>query len=96
MSAASTISTEILPPAWNAAVRAIERIGVQGPFCAFPAGHGRWQYSAGNALTTAGVTAVRGIDSLGWTPAETLETYLRLRPFAEDWDAPGMEAYDAL
>jgi hypothetical protein len=48
------------------------------------------------ALTSAGVTVVRGIDSLGWTPAETLETYLRLQPFAEDWGAPGMEAYDAL
>ena len=48
------------------------------------------------ALTTAGANVVRGIDSLGWTPAETLETYLRLQPFAEDWSVPGMEVYDAL
>ena len=25
---------------------------------------------------------------------EALETHLRLRNFAEDWDAPAMEAYD--
>lgn len=29
-------------------------------------------------------------------PARPLETCARLRSFAEDWDAPGMEAYDAL
>ncbi len=25
---------------------------------------------------------------------EAMETHLRLRNFAEDWDAPGMEVYD--
>jgi hypothetical protein len=33
---------------------------------------------------------------LGWTAIEALETHLRLRNFAEDWDALGMEAYDDL
>jgi hypothetical protein len=27
---------------------------------------------------------------------EVIETRMRLRVFEEDWDAPGMEAYDAL
>ncbi len=36
------------------------------------------------------------IRDLHWTAVETLETYLRLKPFEEDWNAPGMEGYDAL
>ena len=33
---------------------------------------------------------------LGWTAAEIAETHYRLIAFKEDWDAPGMEAYDEL
>ena len=40
-------------------------------------------------LTTPGK-----INQLGWSEVETAETHLRVRSFAEDWDAPGMEAYD--
>ncbi len=36
------------------------------------------------------------ISNLGWTEAETKETYYRLIAFKENWDAPGMEAYDEL
>jgi hypothetical protein len=36
------------------------------------------------------------IDDLGWSEAETKETYYRLLSFKEDWEAPGMEAYDEL
>ena len=36
------------------------------------------------------------ISNLGWTQEEAADTYHRLRSFAEDWDAPGMERYDAL
>jgi hypothetical protein len=32
--------------------------------------------------------------SLNWTQAEMLETRLKLRRFADDWDAPGMDAYN--
>lgn len=48
------------------------------------------------ATTTANdpSSGVRGIDALGWTQIEALETRLRLSSFAEDWDAPGMDAYD--
>jgi len=41
-------------------------------------------------------TTPRKIDQLGWSKPEAIESYLRLRNFAEDWDAPGMEAYDAI
>jgi hypothetical protein len=36
------------------------------------------------------------IEDLGWSPEETKETYYRLLNFKEDWEAPGMEAYDDL
>ena len=36
------------------------------------------------------------VASLGWSMEEVIETRMRLRVFEEDWDAPGMEAYDAL
>ncbi|GAH80460.1 unnamed protein product [marine sediment metagenome] len=36
------------------------------------------------------------ISDLGWTREQALETYLRFRTFKEDWEAPGMEAYDEL
>ncbi len=53
-------------------------------------------YVPGNALTTASILPTHSLDSLGWTREEALETYHRLRVFAEDWDAPGMELYDRL
>ena len=36
------------------------------------------------------------IRDLGWSRKEALETHYRLESFKEDWDAPGMEAYDEL
>ena len=36
------------------------------------------------------------VATLGWSMEEVIETRMRLRVFEEDWDAPGMEAYDAL
>ncbi len=33
---------------------------------------------------------------LGWSAEQAADTYYRLRPFADEWDAPGMDAYDAL
>lgn len=36
------------------------------------------------------------IEALGWTPREALETRIRLNSFAEDWNCPGMEAYDEM
>lgn len=54
-------------------------------------------YRAGASATiNAPSTVVRDIDTLGWAAIEALETRMRLASFAEDWDAPGMDAYDDL
>lgn len=39
-----------------------------------------------------------GVDlkARGWTEREAAETRARLKSFETDWEAPGMEAYDAL
>lgn len=36
------------------------------------------------------------IFDLGWTREEAQSARLAMRSFEEEWDAPGMEAYDAL
>ena len=36
------------------------------------------------------------IHELGWSEEEVKETYYRFLTFQEDWEAPGMEAYDEL
>lgn len=46
--------------------------------------------------TTGGPRQALLVSALGWSREEAQETYLRLRSFEEDWDAPGMEAYDDL
>lgn len=54
-------------------------------------------YVLGNSSTiTAHTTGLPRIEQLGWSTLEALETHLRLQNFADDWDAPGMEAYDDL
>jgi len=39
-----------------------------------------------------------GVDLVarGWTEQEAADTRARLKSFEADWEAPGMEAYDAL
>ncbi|MBI5193328.1 MAG: hypothetical protein HZA08_07810 [Nitrospirae bacterium] len=34
--------------------------------------------------------------NLGWTESQANETRARLKSFEEDWNAPGMDAYDVL
>lgn len=92
MLATTTFEIDI-PHAWNTAVQEIQRVDANdkpraGIERIFSVG-----YLAGNAVTTSPV-AERSIAALGWTQAEALETYLRLRSFAENEDAPKMEAYD--
>jgi hypothetical protein len=36
------------------------------------------------------------VSNLGWSAEEVQETRARLAAWEEDWDAPGMEAYDTL
>lgn len=46
--------------------------------------------------TAVGVRPTLLVADLGWTTEEAVETRYRLLAFKEDWEAPGMEAYDAL
>ena len=36
------------------------------------------------------------ISNLGWSLGQTIETYVRLHTFDEDWNALGMKGYDDL
>jgi hypothetical protein len=49
-----------------------------------------------SSTVSAHVVNLPKIEQLGWSAVEALETHLRFRSFADDWDAPGMEAYDDL
>lgn len=52
-----------------------------------------------NWLNLCGISAPRRsllLADIDLSPVESLELHLRLRPFEEDWNAPGMEAYDEL
>ncbi|HXQ24452.1 MAG TPA: hypothetical protein VN812_22405 [Candidatus Acidoferrales bacterium] len=44
------------------------------------------------------VNPVQSVDlaAHGWTQAEAADTRARLKSFDADWEAPGMDAYDAL
>lgn len=95
---ASTIDIEldIIPATWHSAIQQIQQKAKAYvvPLSGFL---DRTTYMAGNATTTQQYSQVRNsIDALGWSAADALETYFRLRTFAEDWDAPDMEAYDEL
>lgn len=37
----------------------------------------------------------RKVTDLGWTPEEAAKVRQQLRPFADDWDDPSMDIYDA-
>jgi len=92
MLATMTLDSHI-PHAWNAAVQEIRRVDASDkPRIAIETIFSM-PYIVGNAITMAPVANL-SIAALGWTPVEALETYLRLRNFAEDWDAPGMDTYD--
>lgn len=55
----------------------------------------KFNYIIGAASTvSAHHIKLLSIEQLGWNSVEALETLLRFRNFAEDWDAPGMEEYD--
>ena len=42
------------------------------------------------------VTEGISLKNRGWTEPQAAETRARLESFEEDWDAPGMDGYDAL
>lgn len=94
---ATSIDLPPLPPTWYSVVEQI-KAAVQPPKLVFPERiRNSYGYVSGTSSTVIRLLGIQNnIDQLGWSAIETLETHLRLRSFAEDWNAPGMEAYDAL
>jgi len=94
---ATTINALNIPPSWYPVVQQIQAAGEPlTPTYLDRLGNG-FHYIPGNSSTvTTRTAALPGIEQLGWSALEALETHLRLRNFADDWDAPGMEAYDDL
>lgn len=84
-----------IPPVWHSAVLQIQTTASEIKPYPIQLNGNRCGYWTGNALSILRLTSDHTIQSLGWSAAETLETHLRLRSFADDWDAPGMEAYDS-
>ncbi len=94
---ATTIDTLNIPPLWYPVVQQIQT-RVEPPTSSYLNRVGRgFHYILGASSTvTTHAAKLPGIEQLGWSSIEALETHLRFRNFAEDWDAPGMEAYDDL
>ncbi len=96
---ASTIDINSIPFTWRSAVQQIQQFQQKAKICTVPLSGflDRTTYMAGNSTTMQQYHPVRNsIDALGWSAADALETYFRLRSFAEDWDSPDMEGYDEL
>jgi hypothetical protein len=94
---ATTIDTLNIPPLWYPVVQQIQAAAEPStPNYLDRPGKG-FHYILGNSSTVSSrTTDMPRIEQLGWSTAEALETHLRLRNFADDWNAPGMEAYDDL
>lgn len=85
------------PPALHSVVNQMQAGSRMGEVYSTKTTSMRLVYLGNNAVTTDRYSMPRNnILSLGWTKAEALETYLRLSTFSEDWDYPGMEAYDEI
>jgi len=94
---ATSIETLSLPPTWYPVVQQIQAV-IQPPKLTPPnimVSH--FGYISGTSSTVTGIREMQNsIERLGWSAVEALETHLRFSSFADDWDAPGMEAYDDL
>jgi hypothetical protein len=94
---ATTIDALNIPSLWYPAIQQIQA-AAEPPTRNYLDRPGKgFNYTFGTSSTVTTETAeLLRIEELGWTTVEALETHLRLRNFADDWDAPGMEAYDDL
>lgn len=92
---ATTVDAPNIPPLCYSVVQQIQAVAEPSiPIYLDGLGKG-FRYILGNSSTiTAQMTHLPRIEQLGWSVVEALETHLRLQTFADDWDAPGMEAYD--
>ncbi|QJD30106.1 hypothetical protein [Methylococcus geothermalis] len=93
----TTIDALNIPPLWYQAVQQIQA-AAEPPKPSYLDRIGKgFNYILGTSSTvTTHVAKFPSIEQLGWSSVEALETHLRFRNFADDWDAPGMEAYDDL
>ena len=94
---ATTIEALNIPPLWYPAVLQIQA-AAEPPNQSYLDNFGKgFNYILG-AASTVSILQMKplSLEQLGWNSVEALETHLRFRNFAEDWDAPGMEAYDDL
>lgn len=92
---ATTIDTLNIPPLWYPAVQQIQAAAEPPTPSYLDSLCKGFNYILG-AASTVSTHHVKPlcIAQLGWNSVEALETYLRFRNFAEDWDAPGMGDYD--
>ena len=91
---ATTIDALNIPPLWYPVVQQIQA-ATEGLRPTYSDSFGKGSYILGASSTVSThVVKLPGIEQLGWSAIEALETHLRFSSFAEDWDAPGMEAYD--
>ena len=92
---ATTIDALNIPPLWYPVVQQIQT-ATEPPNSSYLERVGRGFHYILGASSTVSTLVVKlpAIELLGWSPVEALETHLRFRSFAEDWDSPGMEAYD--
>lgn len=94
---ATTIDALNIPSLWYPIVQQIQAAAEPPNFSCFDRMDKNFYFVLG-ASSTVSTQAVNfpEIAQLGWSAVEALETRLRFRSFADDWDAPGMEAYDDL
>jgi hypothetical protein len=94
---ATTIDALKIPPLWYPVVQQIQS-AAEPPTPTYLERLGKgFQYVLSNSSTViTRLVDLPRIEQLGWSAIEALETHLRFRNYAEDWDAPGMEVYDDL
>ena len=92
---ATTIDALNIPPLWYPVVQQIQAAAKPPTPPYLDSLAKGFNYILGTASTvTTHAAKLPSIEQLAWSSVEALETHLRFRNFANDWDAPGMEAYD--
>jgi hypothetical protein len=72
-----------------------ESVGVRGRAVPAPDNRSVLDATSEGAAFVIAASGRRSIADLGWTIDEAAATRARLLAFEEDWNAPGMDAYDA-
>lgn len=94
---ATTVEALNIPPLWYPVIQQLQATTEPPPPTYLDRiGQGLFYIMGNSSTVTMYTKELPRIEQLGWTIVEALETHLRFRNFADDWDAPGMEAYDDL